>query len=87
MSPQKTGGAFVTDNNSKMQKSGSPVRCVICEVMRQTKRDPIADQLAYQNWLRGRKMTKKVRGELWKISLVHTENEMKRINTIFKSMK
>lgn len=84
MSPRKAGaelGGF-----AQMQKSDSPARCVICEVMRQTKRDPVQDERDYQIWLRGRKMTTKVSAELWKIQLANTEKEKKRLDGIFKTM-
>lgn len=82
MSPQK-----IDDGNSAVQTSNSAAKCVICEVMRQTQRNPIEDEMVYQRWLRGRKMTKKLQGELWKIQLANTANEKKRLDGIFKSIK
>lgn len=85
LTPQKAGAASASKN--QLQKFGSPARCVMCEVLQQTKRDPVADAMAYQTWLRGRKMKKKLREELWKMQLGHTENEMSRLKEIFKSVK
>lgn len=87
-SPQKFDLASAS-SNAQMQKitNGSPAKCLMCEVIRQTLRNPIDDERVYQNWLRGRKMTKKLRGELWNLQLIHTENEKKRLSAIFKTMK